>query len=325
MGTYTIKSKIPIIWLDTFAVIEIYKTNEEGKDNPRIKTLFDLVKEKVYQRKLICPLAEQEEEIEEKVVEVIKQFVNLSLGITFLSNDEIKEGQLVKAIKSHRRTKDIELTYLDAFYEDPVIYLQNKKQDFIFSIVLEPTELEINNRKMIKKKNIEELQLAKDNFYQDKDYYSIISGELNGSYVATSHLIDLYRYKLENNIPLSEVESLQIARMLSKPLSLWNEEQKDGLVGYMEFLKSDCYKQLPSVHINAHMVADLVTSKRKLLEIGDPTDISNLSTLLPYCDYILTDRAQMNRIRRLELDKKYNTKVFSLSNINELFIDLQKM
>ncbi|MGG4106951.1 hypothetical protein AAXB25_23930 [Paenibacillus lautus] len=93
----------------------------------------------------------------------------------------------------------------------------------------------------------------------------------------------------------------------------------------MEFLKSDHYKQLPSVYINAYMVADLFTSKRKLLEIGDPTDISNLSTLLPYCDYILTDRAQMNRIRRLELDKKYNTKVFSLSNINELFIDLEKI
>lgn len=325
MGTYTVKSKIPIIWLDTLAVIEIYKINEEGNDNPRIKKLFKLVKEKVYQRKLICPLGEQEEEIEEKVGEVIKQFVNLSLGITFLSNDEIKESQLVKAIKSYRRTKDIELTYLDVFYEDPVTYLQNKKQDFIFSIVLDPTEIEINNRKTIRKKNIEELQLVKDNFYQDKDYYSVISDELNGSYIATSHLIDIYRYKIESNIPLSEVESLQIAQMLSRPLSLWNAEQKDGLVGYMEFLKSDCYKQLPSVHINAHMVADLFTSKRKSLEVGDPTDISNLSTLLPYCDYILTDRDQMNRIRRLELDKKYNTKVFSLFNIDELFIDLEKL
>ncbi|MGG4106952.1 hypothetical protein AAXB25_23935 [Paenibacillus lautus] len=194
MGAYTTKSKIPIIWVDTFAVIEIYKTNKEEKDNPRIKKLFELIKEKVYQRKLICPLGEQEEEIEEKVGGVIRQFIDLSLGIRFLSNDEIKERQLVKAIKSYRRTKDIELTYLDAFYEDPVTYLQNKKQDFIFAIVLEPTELEINNRKATKQKNIEELQLVKDKFYQNKDSSLIVSDELNGSFIATSYLIDTYRY-----------------------------------------------------------------------------------------------------------------------------------
>lgn len=73
------------------------------------------------------------------------------------------------------------------------------------------------------------------------------------------------------------------------------------------------------------MTADLFTSKRKSIEIGDPSDISNISTLLSYCDYILTDRDQMNRLKRLELDKKYNTKVYSLSIINELFSDLEKL
>ncbi|MGC6589273.1 hypothetical protein ACPV3A_30560 [Paenibacillus sp. Dod16] len=124
---------------------------------------------------------------------------------------------------------------------------------------------------------------------------------------------------------MSEIENNQVLHMLDGPLSLWNSEQESGLSGYLEFLQSNDYKQLPYVDINACMVADLFTSKRKSLEIGDPTDISNLSTLLPYCDYILTDRDQMKRIKRLNLDKKYNTKVFALSNINDLFSDLEKI
>jgi hypothetical protein len=324
LGIFITKSTTPIIWLDTLAVIEIYKTIKEEKENPRIKKLFNIVREKVSQGKLICPLGEQEEEIEEKVGEVIKQFVDLSLGISFLSNDEIKESQLIKAIKSYSKTKDVELTYLDAFHRDPVTHLKNKN-GFIFSIVIEPTQLEINTRKIIKQKNIEELQSVKDEFYKDKEFASKINDELNGHFIAISHLIGMYKYKKENDIPLSEVENLQILHMLNRPLSFWNEEQKSGLSGYLDFLKSNDYKQLPYVDINARMVTDLFTSKRKSLEIGDPTDISNLSTLLPYCDYVLTDRDQMNRIKRLGLDKKYDTKVFALSNINDLFSDLEKI
>ncbi|MGC6589274.1 hypothetical protein ACPV3A_30565 [Paenibacillus sp. Dod16] len=166
MGAFITKSSIPIIWLDTLAVIEVYKAMKGKTEDPRIKRLYDIVQEKVSQGKLICPLGEQEEEIEEEVSEVIKRFINLSLGISFLSNNEIKESQLIKAIKSHGKSKDIEITYIDAFREDPVTNLKNNK-GFIFSVVIEPTQLEIVTRKAVKQKNIEELQSVKDKFYEN--------------------------------------------------------------------------------------------------------------------------------------------------------------
>jgi Ni,Fe-hydrogenase I large subunit len=322
LGVNITKSGIPIIWLDTLAVIEIHKTIEGQSRDSRIRKLHEIIQEKVVQRRLICPLGEQEEEIDEVVNKVIRNFINLSFGISFLSYDEIKQRQIVKAMKSYGKSQVVEITFMDAFHRDPIIEL-NSNFPFILSVVIEPTEMDIENRKITKQQNLEELQFAKDNFYKNKEFINQIDDELDGYFKATLHVLEMYENKTKNNIPLTEVEQNRVINLLGMPLSLWKRYHKSGLSGYLEFLRSNDFKQLPHIEIASYMTADLFTSKRKSIEVGDPTDISNISTLLPYCDYILTDRDQMNRIRRLGIDKKYSTKIYSLSTINDLFSELE--
>lgn len=318
------KSPIPIIWLDTLAIIEIYKTKTGKSFDNRAQKLYDLIKLKVAAGKLICPLGDHEEEIEEDLREVTNTILGLTLGIRFKANEDIQQTQVIKAIKLYETNKLPMLTYKDAFYKDPLEEIK-RTSPFIISVVINSTSEEIGRRKYTKKLNLEELQRTKENYYMDKDFYEQLEDELMGHYSATRYVYETLMHKSRNKLPFTEREFNQINNMLAIPLTYWKRYKSNGLNGYIEFLKSVEYKNLPYVDINARMTADLFTSKRKLIDSGDPTDISNISTLLPFCNYVLTDKDQMNRIKRQNIDKKYDTYVYSMSNIDELFDKLENL
>ncbi|MCY9664216.1 hypothetical protein M5X11_04390 [Paenibacillus alginolyticus] len=318
------KSPIPIIWLDTLAIIEIYKTKIGKSSDNRVQKLYDLIKMKVVERKLICPLGDHEEEIEEDLKDVINNILGLTLGIRFKANEDIQQTQVFKAIKLYETNEIPILTYKDAIYKDPLEEIKTTSP-FIISVVVNSTSEEISRRKHTKKLNLDELQSAKENYYIDKDFHKQLEDELMGHYSATRYVYETLMYKSRNKVPFTEREFNQINNMLALPLTYWKRYKSNGLTGYLEFLKSVEYKNLPFVDINARMTADLFISKRKLIDSGDPTDISNISTLLPFCNYVLTDKDQMNRIKRLNIDKKYDTYVYSMSNIDELFDKLETL
>ncbi|OXM82281.1 hypothetical protein [Paenibacillus rigui] len=318
------KSPIPIIWLDTLAIIELYKTKTGKSIDNRIQKLHDMIKLKVSDRKLICPLGDHEAEIEEDLKEVINNILDLTLGIRFKANEDIQQTQVFKAIKLYETNEIPVLTYKDAFYKDPLEELNNNNP-FIISVVVNSTSEEISRRKQTKILNLEELQSVKENYYIDKDFHKQLEDEFMGHFSATRYVYETLMYKSSNKLPFTEREINQINNMLALPLTYWKRYKSSGLNGYFEFLKSVEYKNLPYVDINARMTADLFTSRRKFLDSGDPTDISNISALLPFCNYVLTDKDQMNRIKRQQLDKKYDTYVYSMSNIDELFNKLEAL
>ncbi len=62
------KSPIPLIWLDTSVLLKITKTQlgeiTNDVDKERYQYLNDSIKDKMKEKKLICPSADQFEEIE---------------------------------------------------------------------------------------------------------------------------------------------------------------------------------------------------------------------------------------------------------------------
>lgn len=107
--------------------------------------------------------------------------------------------------------------------------------------------------------------------------------------------------------------------MIKEPLDDWCDVtgSNDDLTGYLNFIISDEFISIPNYNIFCRLITDIVTSK-KPWETGDLKDVSNLSAYIPYCDYILTDLKQYNRVKRLNLDQEYSTNVYCMKNIDRL-------
>lgn len=73
---------------------------------------------------------------------------------------------------------------------------------------------------MTRTATFDELQMAKDSFYVNKEFASQIEDELNGYFNATLSVYEMYVYKTQNSIPLSEIEQNQVLNMIALPLSL---------------------------------------------------------------------------------------------------------
>jgi hypothetical protein len=81
-----------------------------------------------------------------------------------------------------------------------------------------------------------------------------------------------------------------------------------------EFIQSQFFKQMPHLDISSQMWSKiLVQYKNRSIKSGDATDINVISTYLPYVDVLAVDSFMADRITELQLDQKYETKIFDSS------------
>ena len=87
--------------------------------------------------------------------------------------------------------------------------------------------------------------------------------------------------------------------------------EDDGLrIG--EFLRSEQMAQTPFIDIYSSLVAEMVVSGQDRNPKGsDLEDVLGISTVLPYCDILTTDKGMKHLVRQLGLDRQYNSQVFS--------------
>jgi len=318
------KSQVPIMFLDTFLIIDFYKAINGINNDERIQRLYNLLGEKVAQRKLICPIAKQEEEINEFVRETMAIYLPLNLGVRFRTTFDLQMNQQRKMIEIYRNNGDeLRFSYKDAFKKDLMETLKSERQFFV-SAVFEPAKEEITEREKVKSENIAELQTFKESEHVHKDFEVQLQEEYTGTYQATKYAIELFASKYENKIDLTQKEIDQFTYLCVLPYKYWSDayNQKTNLKNYLEFLLSDIYTQTPHIDINCRLLADIVTSPKEF-QSGDTQDVSNISLYLPYCNYMITDRALKNRVRRLHLDDKYQTKIYSMNDIEELIKEIE--
>lgn len=72
----------------------------------------------------------------------------------------------------------------------------------------------------------------------------------------------------------------------------------------MRFLEST-----PCFNVRCKLTYDMLNQQDKKIHLNDHKDISFLSTAIPYCDVVLTERLWVHYIKQRGLDQKYNTLV----------------
>ena len=65
---------------------------------------------------------------------------------------------------------------------------------------------------------------------------------------------------------------------------------------------------MPYTNLSCRLTAHIMTKKQPIKQ-GDSTDIKHISTVMPYADLFITDKAMRNIIKQQKLDWLYKTKV----------------
>lgn len=119
------KSTVPILWIDTSIIINMtllrLGTKLDSTQKKRIEFLYQAIKEATRKGKLICPLADQDEEIWVDRKEFLNTIHELSLGISTDSTIAVQKKLFKRFAEAYiTLEKNIELDYSVLFHEDPL-------------------------------------------------------------------------------------------------------------------------------------------------------------------------------------------------------------
>ena len=319
------KCPIPIVWLDTSIITNlcIYKNTPDKLQKiarGRLGKLYNLVYTYGRAGKIICPLADQEIEVWLGRAAWLDTINKLSLGINCVSLKEIEDNQFYKAMEAYiKNKKDINLSYKDIFYEDPV--------DELKEILSQPIYVALNSEIIFgaeyhrKKKHdlINELNARRERNVNNKvPFVQQLESEIMGGIDALIKMTeDFFSGKTKDEE--DNFNSFWGTVNLSDKLRYWNSlnSKNHSNKGLLSFYKSKYYSSLPYVHLTCSLFAKIMTDPQPIRS-GDPMDIQHISTLMPFSDLFITDKAWSVFLKQKNYNHKYRTKVCYIGNMDEI-------
>lgn len=310
------KSTVPIIWLDTSIITNIAQWKHDlcsldKIQEERISKLYDQIYEYTRAGKLICPLAEQEAEIWVERDKWLDTMNLLSLGIETEALQAIHDKQFHIFMKaSVDKDREVILSYDDAFHSDPVEELMETLSDPFNVNVKMPILFGEDFQKRLKQNLLNELNEQRKRNVQAKVPFET---QLEAEYMGELNALLILKKKFISGNWIDEEEkfnsicgAINLNRQLEMCASLTGKAQDyEGLIG---FYKSQYCRSMPYTNISCNMTARIMIDKQPI-KSGDMMDIKHASTLMPYSDLFVTDRAMSAFLRNRKFDELYNTTV----------------
>ena len=282
----------------------------------RMEYLYKNIHQFVLEKKLICPRADQGEEIWVERPEIIKTMLSLSLGIRSKHSEEIKEYQMYRHMKAYvNDEKEVSLNSKDFFKSDPLEQLRSVSEVVIEAdLGLIETPKDIKKRKkreIVKLDEIRQRYVSEGVTYEDQ-----LNNELNADLQSLSEKYG----NLEQLSPLNTYFTLFTINQYNRS---W--EQLGGNAGELPaFFKSSHYRSIPMIDISSRLFAKLITGI-ETIKSGHPMDVYHAAAAIPYVDFFITDRNMKHIISKLDIDKFYQCKVCYIGDkdkIKKFFSDL---
>lgn len=328
--------RIPIVWLDTNVIIDIAhaKSNliKQQKIRERAFNIYDTIYQLTRKGKILCVEGEQRDEYGNRLFltkECDAILTSLTLGLKLQHPLVTKQFQIQEMMKLYLgKQKEFKLTETQIFHSDPINELD----------LVDNFGLIVNARWPINDKQRDENIKSRDSISQQFEEIRVTNikngktfdQQLEYEYRADIKVILDYINKIEikksKGIPIATNELFHNLGILD-PLHWWRYETSKAadLEGLQEFYLSEEFKNIPYLKIASKMYARIVTEKNRIIKNSDKMDVEQMSILLPYCNYILTDAELKTRIEQFKFDETYNVKVFALKNSDELLNELSKL
>lgn len=309
-----IKSELPIIWIDTsiinlmtqwkFKLCQFERIQEE-----RILCLYNSIYDNVRKGRLICPLAEQAEEVWIERDKWFDTIHGLSLGIETEALFTIQINQICRFMIGYiKKEQCITLNYNDAFDDDPVKEVREIIKSPYFIAVNSPLLFGAEYHKRIKENIYQTLEIQrKKNIAENVTFEK----QLELEYMGDIEALFLHQKKFLSNDFRDEDEKFNTilgVSNLSQQIKMWesltgNQNDYKGLVN---FYQSAYQKSMPFTKISCSLMAKLMTDKQPIRS-GDVMDMKHASTLLPFSDIFITDKAMATFLKKRKFDQEYNT------------------
>jgi hypothetical protein len=89
-------------------------------------------------------------------------------------------------------------------------------------------------------------------------------------------------------------------------------------------LESDYFYAIPIDRIGSVIISNILI-ENKNMTTNDIGDMDNLSVILPYASYLITDNAMAHIIKSRNLDSEFNTKIYSIKTLNNFIQDIKNI
>jgi hypothetical protein len=324
------KSPIPALWLDTSVGIKLAKIIRGEKlsssDVARSLRLRALVLELVRSGELLCPTSDQEDEYEAERLdsEVFAEFSRLSQGVRMNHRIAVQDAQIHRAMGAFLSgSGEISLPWRIYFHDDPVRTIEaSKSRKFIVCVTTPEGSPIIEMRRRVKEANLHEAEALRRQLKAKRQTYEAqLELELKSFGNGMAYVLrNFHRNVIAREL---DFENAMAASGFLEYVRWWGNRGGDvrALHGFMV---SEYVTSLPILRISSQLHADLVTGN-DAVQSGDADDIKLLSVAIPLVHFVLTDKKMENRIKRLGIDLAWKTKVFSMSTIDALFAELEKL
>ncbi len=327
------KPYLPTLSLDTSVVIKLVKI-ERGEalqdiEVQRGKRLQKLIFDLGRAGKLLCPESDQEEEYAAERLDdqVNGMFARLSQGISLNHRQGIYDEQVSRGMQAFaKKAESIDLPASSYFHGDPVRRLEEVRHDRFVVSVGPLKSPDLLRRRAQSKANIGRQweQLRQELRSKGQTYERQLAVEQRGDAIAIVETLK----KFEADITSGRHDFWNFMAATG-PLMyryFWRElrGQPPKWEGILQFFASPYFSELPQPYVASRMVAELLTGNEPIAP-SDPMDVDLLSVALPISHFVLTDRRMELRVKKLGLDKRCSTEVYSMSSIDGLFAALEKL
>jgi hypothetical protein len=312
------KSPVPILFIDTFALIDYGKGCDE-----RITEILDVASQKVKMGKLICPTGDQIEEVDKTEYAIIKRkAVSSFYDMKFATRKLIRGKQLLSFLKHYKeRTPQVTVSFKEGFGKDPICELKELIAGAPCIYFDEPLPEEVAEIDRLSRKN---LVRSFTDWHEEKgrlDFEQQIIEYPKAKRQKVIDYINELRDKTDNNSNAIDYW-LQVQ---DADYGLFKKIFPDGSINYyLNFIESDWYRYIPWQYIAIHIVAGFFSKEsKKPMGNGEPMDIEHISAYMPYCDYMLIDFEQCRLLKKYKLDELYKTQVFTMKTHKDLLAVLE--
>ena len=319
------KCPVPIIWLDTSIIScltqwkhKIVKLEQTMLD--RVSRLYDQIYEATRAGKLICPLAEQEAEIWIERDKWLDTMHSLTFGIETAARQSIHNKQFMAFMIGYVHQKnEVKIHYEDAFLGDPVEHLKDALRNPVYIYVESPILFGEDYVKNTKRTLLASLNKQRKRNVESKiSFEEQLEAEYMGELDALLILKDQFLagdFKDE----LEQTNAVFGAINLKQQLRMWEDcsGKPNDLSGLIGFYKSQHYRSMPFTDISCNLTASLMIDKQDIRS-GDNMDINHVSTLMPYSDLFVTDKAMSTFLRKKRFDRKYGTRICYIGDTQDI-------
>lgn len=330
------KPPIPILWLDTWCILEMAAALG-SKDAPRkenAEKILDKIISLTKKKKLVCPEGDQDIEIavsnNTKIVAKSREIqAQMSLGISlniYIAVEHLQIQRMMKAVIE--KESEVEFPWKDIFADDPRRII-DRNDKFIVSVHLPQSQEQIDEQISIHKSIVQDWEtLRQDARAKKRSYQTTLANEFKGAAETITHVMANVTAKTIHRMPISEKEYIQSVDIVGTPLSWWGhysgKQDQDNLKEVLSFYSSSEYTQIPFVNVGTRLLAELV-SGNEAVSPGDVMDIHHMATVLPYVSYVVVDKRVRNRLEgRSQLIKDCPVKLLKWTEVLPLLESLDK-